>query len=101
MAYVSPPEFKIVKQRLSAEQNLIRMALEDGNLPPRRQVADFLATSREMAQMGAPPWQAAMETYLDQLDTFVESVESGNPERAREQLDALLRLKISCHQAFR
>lgn len=93
--------FKTVKRKLSAVQNAIKAALDDDNLPTERQINDFVAASKQMAEMGSSDWHAEMEAYIVQMEKFLHAISKENPQVVSEGFEALLSLKIACHRKFR
>ncbi len=93
--------FKEAKQRLSAQQATISKVLKEGKLPLPEDVAAFVATSKEMAQLGDPAWSAAMTRYTDQVTALGQAMAADNPEEIRQAFEALSECKLSCHNEFR
>ena len=94
-------EFTTVKQNLSAQQKILKTALDDGRLPEEKKVAEFAAISREMEHLCEPDWQAAIEAYMDRLEKFQAAVADGNPQSAGDRFQELIDRKISCHKEYR
>jgi len=94
-------EFKIVKRRLSAIQTTIKNDLHEGRHPQSRDVADFVAASREMENRCMGEWRAAMSAYMERLEQFQADVARGHIQDVSDSFQKLLDSKISCHKAFR
>lgn len=94
-------QFKEVKQRLSVLQAAISKILKGDKLPLPEDVAAFVTTSREMAQLGNPEWSEAMTRYIDQVGTLEKAMAADKPEEIRQAFDALNDCKLNCHKEFR
>jgi XXXCH domain-containing protein len=94
-------KFKEIKQRLSKQQKILKTALDDGRLPDEKEVAEFVAISRQMERSGEPGWRAAMDAYMSHLKRFQKTTADGNPQAAGDAFEDLLKCKISCHKEFR
>lgn len=101
MEQTQTDQFKKAKQRLSVHQTAISKVLKEGKLPLPEDVAAFVATSREMAQLGDPAWSAAMNRYTDQVEALEKAMEADNPEEIRQSFEAINERKLSCHKEFR
>ncbi len=94
-------QFKAAKQRLSVQQAAISKVLKEGKLPLPEDVAAFVATSREMARLGDPAWNAAMDRYINQIEALEQAMAADNPEEIRQSFEAINERKLSCHKEFR
>jgi XXXCH domain-containing protein len=94
-------EFKKVKQRLSAQQKVLKSALDEGRLPTEKDVTEFETISMAMQKLGEPKWRGAMTRYMNQLGKLKKTIASGNPAAARYEFQELLNCKITCHKEFR
>ena len=94
-------EFKKVKQRLSAQQKVLKSALDEGRLPTEKDVTEFETISMAMQKLGEPKWRGAMTRYMNQLGKLKKTIASENPAAARYEFQELLNCKITCHKEFR
>ena len=94
-------EFRLVKRRLSALQRILKTDLEEERMPQSKDVAEFVETSAEMDDLCEPEWRAAMDAYMELLESFETAIFSGNRDEAQLRFQDLLTSKISCHKQFR
>ena len=94
-------EFSTVKQNLSAQQKILKTALDDGRLPKEKEVAEFAALSEKMESLCDPEWRSAIDAYMNQLEKFQAAMAGGNSQATRDQYQELLNCKISCHKTYR
>ena len=94
-------EFSTVKQNLSAQQKILKTALDDGRLPQEKEVAEFAALSEKMESLCDPEWRSTIDAYMNQLEKFQAAVTDGNPQSASDRFQELLDRKISCHKTYR
>lgn len=93
--------FKTVKQRLSAQQKVLKSALDEERLPTEKDVTEFETISMAMQKLGEPGWRGAMTRYMNQLEKFKKTIASGNLAAVRYEFQELLSCKITCHKEFR
>jgi XXXCH domain-containing protein len=94
-------EFKQVKRRLSAIQKMIKMDLKEDQLPQKKDVSDFVATSGEMNALCPKEWRASMDDYMNRLQKFQDTLIGGDPKAVNDAFRSVLDGKVSCHKEFR
>jgi XXXCH domain-containing protein len=94
-------EFKLVKQRLSAIQLIIKKDLKEGRLPRADDLDHFIATSREMDRLCQYEWRVAMDNYNDRLEQFETAMKNGELQAIKDAFHELLDCKNVCHKGFR
>ena len=96
-----PAEYCLIKQRLSAIQKRIKLALKEDRLPQADVAARFIATSKEMKQLSPDSWQKEVDNYMECLAQFQAALDGTDVSTIKATFQKLLDCKISCHKAFR
>ena len=94
-------EFKLIKQRLSAIQLVIKKDLKEGRHPPKDDADRFIEISSEMDRLCENEWRVAMNRYIDRLEEFKIAMKSGDLQVIENTFHELIECKNACHQEFR
>lgn len=93
--------YKVLKQRLSSTQKIIKMDLKSDRIPQPGDATSFITTSQEMERLSPNSWQSAMDAYMKRLVQFQAAMDGSDLSTIKDSFQKLLDCKISCHKAFR
>jgi len=93
--------FKTVKKRLAKEFKALQSAVQQGDFPQEKDLAEFVNDSRRMADFAEPEWQEAMNEYLDHLANLQRAVAAGQLEVVAHELRDLGARWKACHREFK
>lgn len=92
---------KTVKKRLNASYKNLSRVVEQGNLPDKHTLGEFVESSRAFAEFAEPEWQEAMEEFMDHLENLEHAARNAQIEVVRHELRDLKNRTRACHQEFK
>ena len=93
--------FKTIKKRLAKEFKTLQNAVRDGNIPPEKDLAEFVKDSERMAEFAEPEWQDAMNEYMDHLANLQRAAAANQLEVVEHELRDLAARWAACHRDFK
>jgi XXXCH domain-containing protein len=96
-----PSSFRQVKKDLARAFRAVKLAVNQGDTPDERLLAEFERLSRSFADRAEPEWERAAQEYLGHMENLFRSVRDGRKEAAIHEIQDLQGRMVSCHRDYK